>query len=263
MRPARRTELVTSKRVSLLTVGLLVFLTGCPRPGGPLAWQTVSADDLVAQVAAKREKLTSLRARARLRSGFAGMWTRKALLVERPDRVRIDVLSPFGLAMALGAQGSRLWVYPVNEAVVYEGPADSQQIARFLGAPLSLQDLVNILLGVPPVRKPTSAPRLEKTQALYRLTLPLADGAQVLGFAPDTLELRTVEEVRGGNVLLKVAFDDYEQGFARSVEVSAPLIGASAKVAYDAVEQNVPIDPSIFNPPDVGKKLPLEAVTSG
>ena len=252
-------------RGSLLVVGLLVFLTGCPGPRRlPLAWQQITAEDLVAQVAARREKLTSLRARARLRSGFAGMWTRKALLVERPDRVRIDVLSPFGLAMALGAQGSRLWVYPVNEAVVYEGPADSQQLARFLGAPLSLQDLVNILLGVPPVREPTGAPTLDRTaDGRYRLTVPLADGAQVLGFAADTLELRSVEEVRGGNVVLRVDFDDYDDGFARSVEVSAPLIGASAHVAYDAVEQNPSLDPALFDPPNVPKVLPLEAVTSG
>jgi len=256
---------VTLRRASLLVVGVLVFLTGCPKgPGGPLTWRQVTAESLVAQVAARRATLTSLRARARLRSGFAGMWTRKAVLVERPDRVRIDVLSPFGLAMALGAQGKRLWVYPVNEAVVYEGPADSQQLARFLGAPLSLQDLVNILLGVPPERQPSATPRLERTQeGVYRLTLPLTDGAQVLGFAPDTLDLRSVEEVRGGHVVLRVDFDDYEQGFARSVEVKAPLIGAEARVAYDAVEQNVPLDPALFNPPDVGKKLPLEAVTSG
>jgi hypothetical protein len=255
---------VTAARTALLLAGLLVLLTGCPgRTRLPLAWQNVSAQDLVAHVAQRRDKLTSLRARARLRSGFAGMWTRKAVLVERPDRVRIDVLSPFGLAMALGAHDSRLWVYPVNEAVVYEGPADSQQLARFLGAPLSLPDLVNILLGVPPVRQPSAAPRLERTDdGRYRLTLPLADGAQVLGFAPDTLDLRTVEEVRGGNVVLRVAFDDYDQGFARSVEVSAPLIGASARVAYDAVEQNPALDPRLFDPPAVPKVLPLEAVTS-
>jgi hypothetical protein len=243
---------------------LLVVLTGCPgRSRLPLAWQPVSAEGLVAQVAARRDRLTSLRARARLRSGFAGMWTRKAVLVERPDRVRIDVLSPFGLAMALGAHDSRLWVYPVNEAVVYEGPADSQQLARFLGAPLSLPDLVNILLGVPPVRQPSAAPTLERTDdGRYRLTLPLADGAQVLGFAPDTLDLRSVEEVRGGHVVLRVDFDDYDQGFARSVEVEAPLIGASARVAYDAVEQNPSLDPRLFDPPHVPKVLPLEAVTS-
>jgi len=256
---------VTPRRTSLLALGLLVFLTGCPGKSGLPIWRPgVTAEALVAQVAARRDKLTSLRARARLRSGFAGMWTRKAVLVERPDRVRIDVLSPFGLAMALGAQGQRLWVYPVNEAVVYEGPADSQQLARFLGAPLSLQDLVNILLGVPPVRQPSAPPTLERTtEGVYRLTLPLTDGAQVLGFAPDTLDLRSVEEVRGGHVVLRVEFDDYEEGFARSVAVKAPLIGAEARVAYDAVEQNVPLDPALFNPPDVGRKLPLDAVTSG
>ncbi|TMB03339.1 MAG: hypothetical protein E6J57_03540, partial [Deltaproteobacteria bacterium] len=60
----------------------------------PRVLRAVTAEELLADLAARRAAVTSLRARARLRSGLTGLWTREALLVRRPDAVRIDVLSP-------------------------------------------------------------------------------------------------------------------------------------------------------------------------
>src|SRR5262245_27885375 len=174
----------------------------------------VGPEQLLDALAARRASVTSLRARARLKAGLAGMWTRQAVLVQRPGEVRMDVLSPFGLALALGTQRDLLWAYSPSQEVRYEGEASPQNLARFLGAPVSVGDLVDILLGLPPARIATTPPTLarESDQQLL-VTIPFDGGTQRLWFDPATLELRRAEELRDGRSTFTLAFDDYREGF--------------------------------------------------
>jgi hypothetical protein len=204
----------------------------------------------------------SLRARARLRTGLSGLWVREAILVRRPDAVRIDVLSPFGLALAVGLRGPLLWAYPPAERTRYEGAATPANLTRFLGAPVAGSDIVDVLLGVPPERRPVGPPSLSVTRAReYQLTLPLAGGTQTLWFEGDTLVVRRAEETTGDTVALRVAFDDYRDGFPRALEVAAAG-GAAARLTYDVVEPNVPVDAALFAPPPAPRVLPLDAAPS-
>src|SRR5207244_2042507 len=106
------------------------------------------------ELAARRAAVQSLRARVRLRAGLAGMWVREVLLVRRPSSVRIDVLSPFGLALAVGTDGGLLWAYPAGQGTRYEGAATPANLARFLGTPATVADVVDVLLGTAPRRTP-------------------------------------------------------------------------------------------------------------
>lgn len=226
----------------------------------PRAVRPVGADELLTALAARRQAVTSLRARARLRSGLSGMWTRQAVVVQRPDAVRIDVLSPFGLALALGAQGERLWAYPAGEATRYEGPATPANLTRLLGAPVSVADVVDVLLGVPPARTAVGPPEVAVTpEGEHRLTLPLAGGRQTIWFAGDTLAVLRAEEVREGGAVLRVAFEDYRAGFPHALTVEAAPGAAGARLAYDWVEPNAPVDGALFAPPPAGRVLPFEA----
>src|SRR5207249_3993191 len=153
-RPPSRVRGGTRRGLLLVCVVGVLPLAGCFWRG-PRVLRAVTAEELLADLAARRAAVTSLRARARLRSGLTGLWMREALLVRRPDAVRIDVLSPFGLALA-------------------------------------------------------------------------------------------------------VAFDDYRDGFPHLVEVGAAS-GATARLAYEAVERNAPVDPALFAPPPAARVLPLEA----
>ena len=242
----------------IVLVGMLLAGCGLRGPTPPLLRPT-SAPELLAGLAARRAAITSLRARLRVR-GLAGVWTREALLVRRPDCVRVDVLSPLGVAYALGARGTLLWAYPSAEATRYEGRATPANVTRFLGAPIKVADVVDVLLGVPPARASVGPPALETTPAgEYRLTLPLADGVQTLWFDGDTLAVVRAEESHGGAVALRVVFGDYQESFPRSLELEAPASGTGVKLLYGAVEPNVPIDPALFDPPPAPRVLPLGA----
>jgi hypothetical protein len=243
----------------------VLALAGCTlgRPAlRPMA-EGVTAERLLSSLDARRQALTSLRARARLKAGLAGIWTRQAVLVQRPGEVRMDVMSPFGLALAVGTQHDVLWAYqPANE-VRYEGEATPLNLARFLGAPVTVADLVDVLLGLPPRRDATGQPTLGRgADAAWVLTLPFDGGTQRLTFDASTLELRRAEEWRGDVSALAIDFGDYQNGFPHALDVAAPVVGSSARLAYDAVEPNVPLDAALFSPPPAAHVLPLEAAAS-
>ena len=228
------------------------FGVGALRPARP-----TSVEELVGDIQARRTSLTSLRARMRLRSGLARMWTRQAILVQRPSAIRIDVLSPFGLALALGTEGRTLWAFPPQQRVRYEGPASPANFARLLGTPLGVGDLVDVLLGVPPTRQAIAPPTLERDGGEYVLTVPYRGGSQLVYFTTDTLQMTRVEERRDGAATMHVTFGDYQDGFARALDLVAEN-GATASIAFDEVERNAAIDASVFDPPAAPRVLPLE-----
>jgi hypothetical protein len=245
---------------------LVLALAGCAtlrhRPAPPASG--VTAGQLLDGLAARRAATTTLRARARLKAGLAGLWTRQAVLVQRPGEVRMDVMSPFGLALAVGTQNDTLWAYQPSQQVRYEGEASPLNLARFLGAPVSVGDLVDILLGVPPVRAATGPAVLSRgADGTLVVTVPFDGGTQVLSFDPATLDLQHGEERRGDALALTVTFSDYQDGFPHGLDVASPVVGSSARLAYDAVERNVPLDATAFSPPSAPRVLPLEAAATG
>jgi len=269
-RRARRSEPVPGARrpwrprwaVAVL-VGLLSS-AGC-LPGArrlrPLPAATAAG--LLEELSARRAAVQSLRARARLRAGLAGMWVREAVLIRRPTSVRIDVLSPFGLALAVGTDGRLLWAYPAGEGTRYEGAATPANLARFLGAPASVPDVVDILLGTAPHRTPAGPPLLRATaDGEYELTIPLADGSQRLRFAGDPLRLVGADESHGDGAALHVVFGDFRDGFPRTLELAAAERNARASVVYEAAEPNAAIDAALFAPPPAGRVAPLETVVT-
>jgi hypothetical protein len=246
---------------------LVALLAGCSlfrNVPGPFR-TGVTADELMTRLQERRAAVTSLRARARLKAGLAGMWTREVIVVRRPNEVRVDVMSPFGLALALGAGPETLWVYPPSQGVRFEGASSPENVSRFLGAPVAITDLVDIMLGVAPAPPPTGEVVLDVVEEdQYRLTVPFDGGVQTLWFAGDTLNLRRAEERRSDSLVLQVVFDDYQDGFPHSLAVTAPVLGSNVQLAYDDVEPNAAIDPSSFAPPPAPRVAPLEsAATSG
>ena len=175
----------------------------------------------------------------------------------------MDVMSPFGLALAVGTQNDVLWAYSPSNEARYEGEASPLNLSRFLGAPVSVSDLIDLLFGLPPQRTATAPPTLGRSSdGSWLLSVAFDGGTQQLWFDPATLELRRAEERRGDEVALTAEFGDYQSGFPHSLEVAAPTAGSSAKLAYDAVEPNVPLDATLFAPPPAAHVLPLPAAPS-
>lgn len=245
----------------LIGAGVVVAIgltAGCGLRG-PTPLVPVSAESLLDALRARRAAVTSLRARAHVRTGVARVWTREVIVVQRPTDVRIDVLTPFGLALALGTDGTILWAFRPSDQTRYEGPATPANLARFLAAPVAVGDLVDVLLGLPPDRRAVGPALLEVTHDhLYRLSQPIEGGAQSLWFTGDTHLLERVEEERGGTAVLRIAFGDHRDGLPHRIEIEAPGLGAAASLAYDAATVNVELASSLFTPPAAAQVLSLD-----
>ena len=255
-------------RAQRLPVGAVLLALACAGCGlfNRLAdhLPPTTAEDLLHSLASRRVALQSLRARARVRNGLASLWVHEAVIVQRPRSLRIDVLSPFGLAMALGTDGAVLWAYPPQDGVRYEGPASPANLARVLGAAIAVDDLIDVLCGLPPARTAVGAPTLDTTPGReYRLTLPLADGMQRLWFRGDPLLLVRAEEARADQPALQVAFTEHEDGFPRIIEVLVPATGATVTLRYDQIEANATVDPTVFAPPPAPTVRPLPTGAPG
>ena len=89
----------------------------------------------------------------RLRSGLARIWTRQAVLVQRPSAIRIDVLSPFGPRARARHRGDARCGRSAAAGRPLRRPGEPGRTSRAsLGTPLAVGDLVDVLLGVPPAR---------------------------------------------------------------------------------------------------------------
>ena len=179
-------------------VVLALAVVGCgmraPRLAPPPG---TTPEVLLAGLDARRAAVRSLRGRVQIRTGLAQVWAREAVVVERPRAVRVDVLSPFGLALALGTNGETLWVFPPEQRLRYEGAATPENLARFFGTAITSEDLVDVLLGLPPRRVPTAPLRAEVLEdGAIRVVVPFAAGEQRLDFTGRPATVQRAEETR-------------------------------------------------------------------
>jgi hypothetical protein len=74
------------------------------------------------------------------------------LFAARPARIRLDIVSPFGVALAtLTADGARFALADLREKHFYVGPASACNIARLTAVPVPGHVLVDLLRGEAPV----------------------------------------------------------------------------------------------------------------
>src|SRR5205823_5234338 len=102
-----------------------------------------STTDLQATLAARRDAVRSLRALARLRyrDPAESNSSREAIVVARPDRLRVEVLSVFGSVFVLTADDGALTAYARQEDTVYRGQASPENLWRYARLWLPVADL--------------------------------------------------------------------------------------------------------------------------
>jgi hypothetical protein len=105
------------------------------------------------------------------------------LFAARPARIRMDVVSPFGAALAtLTSDGARFSLADLRERRTYVGPASACNIARLTAVPLPGHVLVDLLRGQAPVlRHDPHGPALTiawNTEGYWVLTIPAANEAR-------------------------------------------------------------------------------------
>ena len=133
----------------------LVVCTGCARMAPP-ASAPPTADAALARMHATFACANAVQANARFdHFGERGRFRGDLLLfAERPARIRMDVVSPFGVALAtLTSDGSRFALADLRNKTLTQGPATACNIARLTTVAVPGFVLVDLLRGEAPVLK--------------------------------------------------------------------------------------------------------------
>jgi outer membrane lipoprotein-sorting protein len=270
---ARRVALGThSPKIAALAAALCAaaMWSGCAAVRRPVTPATLpSAAELEVALAKRRDAVHSLRALAhiRYRDPQESNSSREAIVVARPDRLRVEVLSLFGSVFVLAADDGLLTAYARQENTVYRGRASPENLWRYVRLTLPVNDLVDVVLGTPPLRQTKEAEVSFDPQAgSIRLSQQLADGAQVVWFSPAALPLRAEEQSPDRRTLWRATFDKYEDRngvpVATRIAVELPEWQRSLDIALEDIDLNPQLDPAAFavQTPPGSKVVDLDSV---
>lgn len=247
-----------------LVVLLLLALTACARPIKPVWTELPETDALLQKLAATTGLVHSLDSAATVSLTVNGKFfsSQQFLLVEKPDRLRADVLTGFGqLILQLTTDGQELSVF-TNTTVpghFYRGPATTENLTRFTRIPLATKDMVRLLLYDPPVIGfEKSVVLLDNGDLLLELSNP--EMSQELRFNPQ-LQVVGCRYFSEGKELLEVLYEkiDTETLFPRTIRLDLAAENTKAVIKLSELQINIEIPAERFRlkKPD---NLQLEAL---
>ncbi len=137
---------------------------------------------------------------------------RQLLLVVRPDRLRVDTLSPFDQPLAMMASdGQTLTIYSLEQKRFEQGPATSGNLARLLRLPLSGEELTAVLGGGVPMPAGVT-PTLSWDAEAGHHVLEFVDGRrrQRVALEPAAFRLVELRAWEGETPRYVARFGDYD-----------------------------------------------------
>lgn len=228
-----------------LTVILLLLLSACARPPQAVWTKFPTAGQLLDQLHRVSGRFRSLDAAAKVSLSVHGkrFSSQQFLLVERPDRVRADVLSGFGQPLLqLTSDGRQLAVFLNTETPghFFRGPATDANIARFTRLPLATKSLIRLLLYDPPLIDDQQG-RVEPQDGQLRLSLESSTRRQELLFDRQ-LRLVGCRYLAGEDLLLEVQYREIgADGYPRQMELNLVREETTATLRFADVKTNVSI----------------------
>jgi len=141
---------------AFLAMAALVLLTGgaCTQRFTRPADAPTEPGPILARLAERAAAVRSLSGMLALEvwRGDERVRLRQLLLVVRPDKVRVDTLSPFDQPLAMMASdGQTLTIYSLENKRYEQGPATTSNLSRLLRLPLSGDELTAVLAGGVPI----------------------------------------------------------------------------------------------------------------
>jgi hypothetical protein len=254
----------------------------------PPASQVPDAAAAIARLRATGDCESSLKAKAKIDHFGEHGRVRGDLYMfaEVPARLRLDAISPFGVAVAtLTSDGKNFALADLREKRFYMGPATACNIARLTTVPLPAHVLVDLLRGQAPVLKHEAGGTVSwSTQGYYVVTVPgTRDATEELHVAPrpedrdkpwdrQQMRLLDVKVWQQKELLYHAELDDHapaamsttlvdsagidpplapsgpqcQAEVPRRIHVEVPNLGEDVSFRYDTIEWNPPLPTGTF-----------------
>ncbi|MCK4621904.1 MAG: hypothetical protein KAT62_06775 [Desulfuromonadales bacterium] len=238
--------------MSRLFIGLLlVVVTACARPPQVTWTELPTVDFLLTRLADTTGQVHSLDGTAKVSMTVKGkiFSSQQFLLVEKPDRLRADVLTGFGqLILQLTADGKELSVFmhtPVPSRFL-RGPATAENLARFTRVPLATEDMVRLLLYEPPLITYQQAEVVAEGNTLL-LCLNNQKFRQELLF-DRYLRFVGCRYFSQEGIFLEVLYDKFNErdAFPRKIQIKLAEEDTKVVFIFSDLQTNVRIEPERF-----------------
>jgi len=192
---------------------VLAVVTGCATRQGPNPSPVPAADAGAKSLVERGRLLTSMETPAIMDySGPSGhLKAREQFTVRRPSSLRVDVMSPLGVALTVTADDAQIAAFNPSANTLLRGPASAATLARFTQMPLAPAQAVQLLLGlVPDDSILATAPLSSRTESdMNVLSYAAASGTSYeLGFSGGQLVLVRGRD-KSGQVTYEVRYSDY------------------------------------------------------
>jgi hypothetical protein len=225
-------------------------------------WQ---AGELIHSLSDRQKQFRSLRTLARL--DYAGPDgkgnVQEAVLIQRPDRLRLETLTFLGAVLIVTVNDREIIGYHPREGIFVRGPLNKENLFRYTQIPLELDEMTSLLLGLPPVD--TGAPVRQEGPALVFLPNGLKQDAVAFeAQAPVPTKWERFNDA--GAVELSAQFLDYvltpAGPFPSRIQIQAQLQKRKLDIRYQQPEVNASLPPEIFTQekPAHAEELRLETL---
>jgi hypothetical protein len=220
---------------------------------------------LIESIQRRAEQFRSLRALARItyvgpegKHGFD-----EAVLVQRPDRLRLETLSLLGAILIVTANEKEIVGYHPREGVLVRGQSSKANLLRYTQIPLELDEITALLSGLPPVDA-TDASSQEGNSLIFA---PRGQVKDTLIFESQWPVPTRWQRFNGdGAVELTAHFSDYITTpaglFPARIILEAPLQEKKLEIRFQEPELNASIQADVFfqqKPPHV-QEIPIEMI---
>ena len=250
--------------MAVLSACTTVTPTLAPTSSQAPRWE---AGQLIESINQRRAQFRSLRALARInytgpegRHGFD-----EAVLIQRPDRLRLETLSLLGAILIVTANEKEIVGYHPREGVLVRGQSSKANLLRYTQIPLELDEITALLSGLPPVDG-SVAWRQEGNSLIFEPSGQIKDS---LAFESEwPVPTRWQRYDGDGAVELTGHFSDYITTpaglFPASIVLEAPLQKKKLQIRFKEPELNASIEGELFyqeKPPHV-QEIPIEMIGS-
>jgi outer membrane lipoprotein-sorting protein len=171
-------------------------------------------------------------------AGTQHVKAKEEITAQRPANLRVEAMSPFGVALLLAAKDSDLTIYEPGKNRFMRGRADSDMLYKYVRIPMAPRDAVGLLMGLaPPAFTIGNTPdSVSKDGAMLVATFGnVAAGTHTLGFSDGNLAM-VRDTGADGRVNYEVRYSDYHDiggvTFPYVVDATFPQAGSHVTFHY-------------------------------
>lgn len=188
----------------------------------------------------------------------------EAVLVQRPDRLRLETLSYLGAILIVTANDREIIGYHPREGVFVRGPLTKANMLRYTQIPLELDEVTALLIGLPPVGR--STPKQEGNALVFS-----SDGQKrdaVTFEAQQPVPTRWERFNGSGALEMTAQFSDYRPTpaglFPSKITIESLAQKKKVEIRYQEPEINVPLSADLFTQqkPAHAQEVPIEMIGS-